>query len=85
MARRCRSELEPRGLTEADCARYLGRSVTWFQQHRDELRERGFPERLPLLDLYDRRAVDRWMDELGDPNCAARDWSGAWHRAAGNA
>jgi hypothetical protein len=78
-----RFDLPPRGLTDADCAAYLGRSLTWFLQHRQELVEAGFPPKIPIIGLYDREAVDRWLDKQGDPHeRLCRDWSDAWQRAA---
>jgi hypothetical protein len=81
-----RSDLPPRGMTDAQCAAYLGRSTTWFLQHRSELIEAGFPPKLPIIDLYDREAIDRWLDKQGDPDeRTRRDWSHAWQKAALNA
>ena len=75
--------LLPRGLTEAACADYLGRSVGWFVAHKAELIERGFPPKLPIIDLYDRAAVDRWLDQQSDPDeRLRRDWSASWQKAA---
>jgi hypothetical protein len=81
-APRPRFDLPPRGMTDAQCAAYLGRSVTWFLQHRQELIEAGFPPKLPIIDLNDRVAIDRWLDSLGDPDeRLRRDWSDAWQKA----
>jgi hypothetical protein len=55
-------------MTEADVAGYLNRSLTWFLQHKAELLEAGFLPKLPIIDLYDREAVDRWLDKQGDPD-----------------
>jgi hypothetical protein len=78
-----RFDLPPRGMTDADCAGYLGRSLTWFMQHKAELIQAGFPPKLPIVDLYDREAVDRWLDKQGDPNeRLGRNWSDAWQKAA---
>jgi hypothetical protein len=80
-----RVDLLPRGMTDADCAAYLGRSLTWFQQHLTELTEAGFPPKIPIIDLRDREAIDRWLDKQGDPDeRLRRDWSAAWQKAAGN-
>ena len=44
----------------------LGISPTWFYQHRDEFRRRGFPE--PIFHtLYNSRAVHAWMDAQMNP------------------
>jgi hypothetical protein len=84
MAKRAeRLALPPRGMTEADVAYHLGRSLTWFQQHKAELIEAGFPPKLPIIDLYDREAVDRWLDQQGDPNeRARRAFTDVWQKAA---
>ena len=82
MTAKRRFELPPRGLTDADCASYLGRSPTWFAQHLSELEAAGFPERLPLIGTRDRRAVDLWLDEQGGLDAAMRDFDGAWMTAA---
>jgi hypothetical protein len=54
-----------RGLNIAQTAAYLGKSTTWFMQHRPELEKFGFPKRLPMMDAYDRCAIDDWFDRLG--------------------
>jgi hypothetical protein len=79
-----RLDLPPRrGMNDAETASYLGRSLTWFLQHRQELVEAGFPPKIPIIDLYDRETVDRWLDKQGDPaESLRRDWSNAWQRAA---
>jgi hypothetical protein len=84
MAKR-RFDLPPRGLTDADCAAYIGRSPTWFQEHKAALIEAGFPPKIPILNLYDRLAIDAWFEKQGDPDeRLRRDWSQAWQKAAGN-
>lgn len=83
MATRRRLDLAPRGMTEADAAAYLGRSLTWFSQHKAELIQAGFPPKISIIDLYDREAIDRWLDKQGDPDeRLRRDWSAAWQKAA---
>ncbi len=78
-----RPEITPRGMTEAATAAYLGRSLSWFVKHKTALIEAGFPAKLPLVDLYDREAVDKWLDRQGDPaEQFARDWSANWQKAA---
>jgi hypothetical protein len=78
MAKR-RFDLLPRGLTDAESAAYIGRSSTWFQEHLPELEAAGFPRKLPIVDLRDRAAIDRWLDEQGG---LAQDFDAAWMRAA---
>jgi hypothetical protein len=79
MARR-KSEILPlptaRGLNIAQTAAYLGKSVSWFLQHRPELETYGFPRRLPMMDAYDRIAIDDWFDRLGGREQAVEkfDW-----------
>jgi hypothetical protein len=83
VAKRQRLALPPRGLTDAEVAAYLGRSPTWFQEHKTELIEAGFPSKVPIIDLWDREAIDRWFDKMGDPDeRLGRNWSQAWQKAA---
>lgn len=53
----------PRGLTGQECAWYLGLGTTQFDTVRDALRDAGFPAADPITGRYDRRAVDRWLDQ----------------------
>lgn len=55
----------PRVLTAPQAARYIGRSPSWFYEHRAQLATEGFPARLPMVDAYDRAAIDDWLDRLG--------------------
>lgn len=51
-----------RCLTARQVAARLGRSVTWFHDHKRELLVAGFPACDPLLGKYDAAAVERWLD-----------------------
>jgi hypothetical protein len=78
-----RFDLPPRGMTDADVAGYLNRSLTWFMQHKAELIAAGFPSKLPIIDLYDLRQVDAWLDKQGDPNeRLRREWASGWQQKA---
>jgi len=81
-ARRRFSE-SPRVLSAAETAAYLGRSLTWFVEHRAELEAQGFPRPLPFMDGYDREAIDRWVDALGgERRSPVTDYRTAWSSAA---
>ena len=84
VASRRRFDLPPRGMTDADCAAYLGRSQTWLAEHRAKLEAAGFPPKLPLIGNYDRKAIDAWLDEQGGLDSALHHFEDAWMRAAGN-
>jgi len=56
---------EARLLDEAAAAHYLGLDVADFRVRREGLEEHGFPKPQPLLGGYDRRAIDRWIDSMG--------------------
>jgi hypothetical protein len=50
-------------------AHYLGHSSSWLRVHYPELRAQGFPRRDDLLDGWDLKAVDEWLDrrsKVGD-------------------
>jgi hypothetical protein len=80
-----RLELPPRrGMSEAECASYIGRATTWLVEHRPQLEAAGFPRRLPIVGTTDRKAVDIWLDEQGGLESAMRDFDSAWMRAANN-
>ncbi|MFP5514085.1 MAG: hypothetical protein ACLGJC_13470 [Alphaproteobacteria bacterium] len=54
---------EPRLMTARDVATYLNRSEQWFLMKRESLEAAGFPRPDPLMgNLYDRAAVDLWLD-----------------------
>lgn len=78
-----RRSIAPRVLAAPAVASYLGRSLTWFYDHRDELLRAGFPKPISLLGGWDREAIDRWLsglpaqagaDDLADARSA---WEGA--------
>lgn len=76
-------EVVPRLMTTIETAGYLGRSDTWFREHLAELYARGFPRPLAMFASWDRRAVDLWLDRLGDLAPAADEGGAdAWLRAA---
>ena len=80
---RSRPPIVPRILNDAGTATYLGKSQTWFAEHREELEARGFPKRLPFVDGRDKAAIDAWLDQLG--GLASRsdaDFDNAWMEAA---
>ncbi len=60
---RNRPALTPRMLSGPKVAAYLGRSATWFLQNRIGLEAAGFPGPVAPLGLWDRHAIDRWLDE----------------------
>lgn len=75
----------PRVLSTAQAAAYLGRSLTWFSEHRAELEAAGFPAALPLVGGFDKRAIDRWLDRnsgMIPDNPAVEDYDDAWTRAS---
>ena len=61
---RHRPAIAPRMLSAPQVAAYLGRSGSWFLEHRRELEAAaGFPGPVAPLGLWDRHAIDRWLDE----------------------
>jgi hypothetical protein len=79
---RRRFDLSPRGMTDADCAFYLGRSPTWFMEHRARLEAAGFPPKLPLIGTRDRKAIDTWLDRQGGLEVALQELGDPWVSAA---
>jgi hypothetical protein len=55
-------EFAPRLMTRFDLAVYLRRSEGWLAANLPRLLEQGFPPADPLLGLFDRIAVDAWLD-----------------------
>jgi hypothetical protein len=78
-----RPPIAPRVLNHTETAAYIGKSATWLVEHRAELESRGFPSRLPLVDGYDKAAIDTWLDLLGGamPQSPA-ECDAAWMRAS---
>jgi hypothetical protein len=72
--------VRPRVLSQATLCCYLGKSLTWFAEHRAELEAAGFPRPDSLLNGWDVAAVDRWLDQRSDilrptaPAVAPRSW-----------
>lgn len=75
VARVLRAAIEPRGLSRVDAAAYVGIGATLF----DELVKHGRmpqPARVNGRVIWDRKALDRALDELFDaaPATAADPW-----------
>jgi predicted DNA-binding transcriptional regulator AlpA len=51
----------PTVLRAAALGRLLGRSTTWFYQHRRALEKAGFPAKDALLGGWHRPAVEAWL------------------------
>lgn len=80
---RHRAPVASRVLNRAETAAYIGYSVTWFAERLPELYAKGFPAPLPLLERWDRHAIDRWLDRLGgNMPMTVEDERDAWARAA---
>ncbi len=76
-------DLPPRGMNASEVAAYLGRSLDWLNDHLPKLLAAGFPKPLPQLELYDRAAIDDWLDRLGDRDAGGIvDHDAAWTEAA---
>jgi len=62
--------VQPRITKSAEAlAHYLGHSSGWLRVHYPELCAHGFPRRDDLLDGWDLKAVDEWLDrrsKVGD-------------------
>jgi predicted DNA-binding transcriptional regulator AlpA len=77
----------PRVLNAATLCAYLGRSESWFAEHRAELEAQGFPKPVSLVGGYDRHAVDLWLDQRSSllrveaPTVGARSWDKPTARA----
>ena len=83
MSARRRPAIAPRVMNRGETAAYIGYSATWFGEHLQELYIKGFPQPLPLLERWDRHAVDRWLDRLGgEAPMTEQDEADAWLRAA---
>lgn len=78
-----RLPIAPRVMNRTETACYIGYSTTWFNEKLPHLYAGGFPRPLPLLDRWDRIAVDRWLDRLGGEAPATEQVEAdAWLRAA---
>ena len=65
MSRRTRraAPVDPRGWTQFDVACYLQISETRLHALLPQMREVGFPAPDPLMERYDRNAIDDWWDK----------------------
>ena len=80
---RRRIVIAPRVMNQAETAGYIGYSPAWFGAKLGGLYAMGFPKPLPLLERWDRHAVDRWLDRLGgEAPRTVGDEHDAWMRAA---
>ena len=83
--KRLRQVLAPRLMNAQQTADYLGRSLSWFQAHRPDLERNGFPQPVPFIGSWDRRAVDHWLDRQGgltEITAHETSYSEAWRRAS---
>lgn len=77
------ASIVPRILSAPEVAAYLGHSPTWFYEHRDKLFAQGFPRSVPILNGWDRQAVDDWLASttenrgVSTPTDARRAWESA--------
>lgn len=54
---------QPRGLTKAEAAGLLGHGEGWLTDKRlNQLYSTGFPRPDPILERFDRVAIDSWLD-----------------------
>lgn len=69
------SEIPPRLLTTQLAAEYCGVSADLFERHFGAIIE---PVRIGRRKMWDRRAIDRWLDERsGLAERGEFDWEGA--------
>lgn len=54
---------EPRGWTTFQVSTYLGISEASFRSQAAAYERAGFPKPNTITGRYDRRAIDRWLDE----------------------
>lgn len=53
----------PRSWNEFQVATRLNRGTEWFRSNRKALEAEGFPSRDTLLDGWDSKAIEAWMDK----------------------
>jgi hypothetical protein len=53
---------QPRPWNEFQVAARLNRGVEWLRKHRSALEQEGFPRKDPLLDGWDSKAIEEWLD-----------------------
>lgn len=56
----------PRMMKTTEVAVFLGRSRSWFVTRRPLLEAIGFPRPHPIIGLYDRKQIIRWLDAQAD-------------------
>ncbi len=74
-----RVAIPPRMLTRPQAGAYMGRSGQWLADHEAELRAEGFPAPHPVLGLYDRKAIDDWLDATGGRKVYASAEAEEWN------
>ena len=60
------TEIVPRMLSRAELGRYLGHGPASLMRILQELYALGLPPPDPILQRWDRVAVDDWLDSIGD-------------------
>lgn len=69
-----RPSISPRIVNQTKLAVYLGKSKGWLSSNLKDLQSNGFPKKLDLVDGYDLRDVDLWIDGLKSDNVIKVDW-----------
>jgi len=63
----------PRSWNEYQVATRLNRGTEWFRSNRQRLESEGFPSRDTLLDGWDSKAIEAWMDRRSGLNESGND------------
>lgn len=77
--------IAPRLMNAQQTANYLGRSLSWFHKHRPILERNGFPQPVPQIGSWDRRAIDQWLNVQGGLDkftAQMTNYGEAWLRAS---
>jgi hypothetical protein len=66
----------PRPWNEAQVAARLNRGVEWFRRSKALLEAQGFPQKDDLLNGWDSKAIEMWMDRRSRIELPANDAEG---------
>lgn len=77
--RRPRANPKRRGLDAGEVAAILGRSKSWFYEHRPRLEAAGFPPKNPLTGTWDAHAIHAWWNRQSGLDGDVEDETDGWH------
>jgi len=66
-------DIESRIWNQEEVAMRLHKTSDWFRRKREQLEARGFPRKSDMLDGWDSKAIETWLDQMAGLNQSRND------------